>query len=133
MAEKEKNKDGVSMREIESFARRYAYEGFSALAIVVATISAIFDFFSGPRWSLIFAAAAVVISLFFSKKVEEIALKFHNFINKQERPTLIIIGVVRLVVALFLPFVIFTGMGFLAGLSYINISKNAAAKMDNKD
>ncbi len=132
MAEKDKNKDGVSMREIEGLARKYAYEGFSALAIIIAGISAIFDFFSGAKVSLFFAAAAVVVTLFFYRKVKGMLQRFYDFLTKQERSTLIVIGIVRLVLALFLPFVIFAGMGFLAGVSYTDVTKNAAEKLGDK-
>ena len=132
MAEKDKNKDGVSMREIEGFARRYAYEGFSALAIVIATISAIFDFFSGSGWSLLFCGVAAAVTLFFYQKIKETLHKFYGFITKQEKSTLIIIGVVRLIIALFLPFVIFASLGFLAGISYVDMSRNAASKMSDQ-
>ncbi len=113
----DKMKEGVSVKEIENFSKRYSYEILLALAIVVATVSAAFDFFSGPRWSVFFCGAGALLSVLLTTKVSTALRKFYEFFNKQEKSTQLILGIVRVVVALFLPFIIFCGIGLLAGIA----------------
>lgn len=114
----DKIKEGVSVEEIEQFSRKYTAEIFSAIAIIIATISSIFDFFTGPGWSLLLAGLGAVIGIIFPYPVENFLAKCYSFVQKQEKSTQIIIGVVRIIIALFIPFVIFAIMGLLAGSSY---------------
>ncbi len=114
----DKLKDGVSVEEIENFARKYTSEVFAAIAIVVASISSAFDFFTGPGWSLLLAGLGAVIGIIFPNPIENFLAKTYSFVQKQEKSTQIIIGVVRIIIGLFIPFVIFAMMGLLAGSSY---------------
>ena len=59
----EKIKEGVSVQELESLARKYTTEVFLILAIFVASISSIFNFFTGAGWSIAFAGLGAIISL----------------------------------------------------------------------
>ena len=52
----EKLKEGVTVKEIEEFARNHTMEVFSVLAIIIATITSCWDYFTGPGLSLFFAA-----------------------------------------------------------------------------
>jgi hypothetical protein len=114
----DKLKEGVSVEEIESFARKYTSEVFAAIAIIIASISSAFDFFTGPGWSLLLAGLGAVVGIIFPGPVESFLAKCYSFVQKQEKSTQIIIGVVRIIIGLFIPFVIFTMMGLLAGSSY---------------
>ena len=111
----EKLKEGVSVREIEEFARKHTIEAFSVLAIVIATISSMFDFFTGPVWSVLFTAIGMVLAVIFAESLERGVKKCYQFIHKQEKFTQMVLGVVKIVLALFIPFVIFLGIGVLAG------------------
>ena len=52
----DKLKEGVSVQELEEFARKHTTEVFSVLAIIVGAISSAFDFFTGPGWTIVFTA-----------------------------------------------------------------------------
>ena len=52
----DKLKEGVSVHEIESFARKHTSEVFPVLAIVIGSISSMFDFFTGAGFSIFFVA-----------------------------------------------------------------------------
>lgn len=119
----DKLKEGVSVEEIEHFARKYTAEVFLALAVVIASISSTFDFFTGPGWSLLLGGLGAVVSIIFPEQIARMFDKFYSFTNKQEKSTQIIIGVVRLIVAIFVPFIIFAEIGCLAGISYHERSK----------
>ncbi len=119
---KDKIKDGVSVQEIEDFAKRYTNEVFAALAILVATISSLFDFFTGAGWSVIFAGAGAVVAIIFPDQISKGLGKMYAMIHKQEKPTQIILGIVKLVAAILVPFVLFALVGLLAGCSdYIHL------------
>ena len=115
----EKLKDGVSVRELEDFARKYTTEVFSILAIIIATASSCWDFFlSGPKLTIFFTALGCVLSILFPLPVERGLKSLYQFVFKQEKSTQIILGSMKVVVALFIPFILFGFLGLLAGTSY---------------
>ena len=118
MAKKAKIKEGVSVEEIENFTRKYMWEVFSALAVIVASISSTFNFFSGAGWSIMLAGLGTLISIIIPTHMDKLFDKFYLFINKQQKPSQIILGIVEIVIALFLPFVIFAFLGLLAGIAW---------------
>lgn len=117
-------KDGVSVQEIENFARKYTNEVFSILALIVATISSVFDFFTGAGWSVVFAGIFAILAIIFPNQIERGLKKMYKVLSRDEKSTQIILGIVRIVIALFLPFILFGFLGLLSGISYhIHISK----------
>ncbi len=113
-----KLKEGVSVREIEEFARKHTVEAFFVLAILIATISSAFDFFTGSGWSVIFTSLGLILAVFFADRFEAGVKRCCQFFHKQERFTQIVLGVVKIVLALFVPFVLFFIVGVLAGTAY---------------
>ena len=125
----DKLKGGMSVEEIENFARKYTSEVFFALSVIIASISSTFDFFTGPGWSLMLAGIAAVIAAIFPEQTGGLLIKFYQFVGKQEKMVQIVIGVLRIVLAIFLPLVTFTGLGFLAGVAYFDYTKKAHMHM----
>ncbi len=119
-----KIKEGVSVEELETFARKYTTEVFLILAIIIASISSIFNFFTGPGWSLSLAGIGAILSIAFPEVVVRFQKKFFELISKQEKSLQITIGIARLILALFLPFVLFAEIGFLAGLGFHRYTKH---------
>jgi hypothetical protein len=113
----EKIKEGVSVKEIENFAKKYTCEVFSALAIFIATISSAFNFFTGSVWSVLFAGAGAIVALILPNQINKTLGKFYEMIKTQEKATQIIIGIVKLVIAIFVPLVLFALLGLLGGSS----------------
>lgn len=114
----DKMKDGLSVQEIEDFAKKYTTEVFIVLALIIACISSIFDFFTGPTWSLLFATVGAIVAMFLPEKIAEFGKKASVVVNKKDRATQVIVGVVRIVLAIFLPFIIFAVIGLHAGLGF---------------
>ena len=114
----EKLKEGLSVHELESFARKHTTEVFSVLAIVIAAISSAFDFFTGPGMTIIFAALGTIVAIFFPAPIEKGLKQLYSFTYKQDKTTEIILGAVKIVVAIFIPFLYFGLLGLLAGTSY---------------
>lgn len=113
----DKLKEGVSVKEIEDFAKKYTSEVFSALAIFIATVSSLFDFFTGAGWSVLFAGLGAITGLIFPNQVDAALEKFYSMVKRQEKPTQFIIGTVKLVIAIFIPFVLFCLLGLIGGTS----------------
>lgn len=128
----DKIKEGVSVQEVEDFARKYTTEVFSVLAIVFGSISSMYDFFTGPKLSIAFVAIGVILGVFFPVPVEKALKQFYSFSYKQEKTTQLILGCVQIIVGLFIPFVLFCGIGLLAGTSYHYYTRHAQIMSDNK-
>ncbi len=113
----EKIKEGVSVQEIENFAKKYTSEVFSALALLIATISSLFNFFTGSSWSVFFAGIGAIVGLIFPNQANKALGKLYGMLRTQEKSTQIIFGIVKLVVAIFVPFALFAILGLLGGSS----------------
>lgn len=120
-----KIKEGVSVQEIEKFARKYTTEVFLILAVLIGTISSIFDFFTGARLSIIFAGLGAIASLAFPEKIKTFHKKIAKFVLKKEKTSQIIFGIIRIAIALFIPFLLFAELGLLSGLTFHSLEKES--------
>jgi uncharacterized membrane protein len=127
----EKLKEGISVTELEDFTRRHTVEVFSILAIIIATITSCWDFFTGPKLSIFFMALSAVCSILFPAPIERGLKQLFNFVLKQEKSTQMILGAVNLVVAIFVPFILFALLGLLAGSSFHYFVRHAQAMREN--
>lgn len=128
----EKLKEGVSVKEIEDFTRKHTTEVFSILAIIIATISSSWDFFTGPKLTIFFTAIGTIFAVLFPVQMERGLKQFYNFIFKQEKTTQLIVGSVKIVVAIFIPFLLFGFLGLLAGSSYHYYMRQAQILSQNQ-
>ena len=129
----DKLKEGVSVQEIENFARKYTTEAFLILAIIIATISSMFGFFTGPGWSLVFAGLGAILSIGLPVKIIKFQKHIFKLLSKQEKTAQIIIGIVELVIGLFLPFVLFAEMGLLMGMAFHPLSGQKQEKAPHEE
>jgi hypothetical protein len=125
--------EGVSVKEIEGFVKRYMTESFLVLSIIIATISSIFSFFTGPSWSVLFLGMGAVVSIIFPEKLFALINKALCFLKKQEKASQIIIGIVRLVIAIFIPFITFAELGLLSGVGFCHKCSNECKDKETKD
>ncbi|MDP1608270.1 MAG: hypothetical protein Q8L98_03020 [Chlamydiales bacterium] len=128
----EKLKEGISVQELEDFARKYSSEVFSVIALVIAAISSIFDFFTGPGWAILFMTIGAVLGIFFPTPVDKGLKQLYEFVFKQEKSTQLILGGVKIVIAIFIPFVLFAITGLLAGTSYHYYTRRGQTAMHTK-
>jgi poly(A) polymerase Pap1 len=126
----EKLKDSVSFQDLDSFRRRYTREIFTVVSIAVASISSAWDFFTGPKLTIFVFALCVIATIFFADSVRKTVKKLYGFLNAQENSTQMILDCVSVVVAIFVPFVIFGALGFLAGLSFQYFSRQPKMSSD---
>ncbi len=114
----DKLKDGVSVKEIEDFTSKYTIEVFSIIAMVIASVSSVLDFFTGPRLSIIFLSLASIIAVLFANGVDNALKKCIQFTFKQEKSAQIVLGVLLFVIAIFIPFLYFGIFGLFVGIAY---------------
>ena len=110
-----KLKEGVSVKEIEAFAKKHRFEVFFCLAFIFACF---FSFvFFGPGWSIFLAGIGGILGVIMPARIELLTKKISQFIFKQEKTTQIVLGVVGLVVSIILPPIIFLLLGLHGGKS----------------
>ena len=128
----EKLKEGVSVHEIEQFARKHTTEVFTVLALLIGAISSTFHFFTGPGLTIMLAAIGAVLGIFFPAPVERGLKQLYSFTYKQEKTTQLVLGAVKIVIAIFVPFILFGVIGLLAGTSYHYYTRHAQITEVNK-
>lgn len=128
----EKLKEGVSVQQLEDFARKHSTEVFTVLAFIIAAISSIFNFFTGPTLTITFVAVGALLGVFFPIPVEKGLKHLYDFLYKQENTTQLVLGAIELVVAIFIPFLLFGLVGLLAGTSYHYYTRHAQVVRENK-
>lgn len=128
----DKLKEGVSVQELENFARKHTSELLSVLATLIAAFSSAYDFFTGPRLTILFLAVGVVVAIIFPTPIERSLKQLYQFTFKQEKTTELIIGGVKILIAVFIPFIYFGLVGLLAGTSYHYYIRHAQIMSENK-
>ncbi len=128
----DKIKKGISVEEMENFATKYTPEVFSGLAIVIGTVSSMYDFFTGPKLTLLLLAVGMVMGTFLPAPSEKWLKQYYSFAHKQEKTSQMVLGCVMIVVALFIPFILFGFIGLLAGTSYHYYTRHAQIMSENK-
>jgi hypothetical protein len=108
-----KLKEGVSVQELENFGKKYSAEIFLVLYFVLAVLLS--RFFFGPMWSIFLAGVGGILGVLLPIKVEKAVRGVFHFVNKQEKITRLILGIVGLIVAFFLPPLIFFFVGLVGG------------------
>ncbi|MDE3046061.1 MAG: hypothetical protein KGJ02_05405 [Verrucomicrobiota bacterium] len=121
----EKMKENIPVEEIERFTRRYATEVFSAGALIVGAISSLAHFFSGPGWTLFFAALGAILGIFFPEQVDRLLKWLYNFSFMQRKTAQTIVGIFEVAIGFFLPFAIYGLLGLLAGSAYHYYTRHA--------
>jgi membrane associated rhomboid family serine protease len=106
-------KEGVSVKEIETFARRHRFEVFFSLLFVV---SCLFSFLMwGTAWAVVAGAVGAILGVLLSGKVLHFSKVILQFIFKQEKTTQIVLGIVALILAIVIPPLIFLILGLHGG------------------
>lgn len=126
----DKLKEGISVEEIESFTRKHTTEVFTLLSIAIGAISSAFHFFTGPGLTIFSAAIGMIAAVLFPAHVDKLIKRYYSFCLKQEKSTQMILGAVKIVLGLFIPFVLFAGVGLLAGSSYHYFSRAGKGSED---
>lgn len=128
----DKIKEGVSVEELEGFARKHTTEVFTILALIIGAISSSFDFFTGPKLTIFFLTLGALVATILPTPTEKGLKQLYSFTFKQEKTTEIIFGAVKIIVAVFIPFIYFGLVGLLAGASFHYYVRHAQIMTENK-
>jgi len=107
-------KEGVSVKEIEQFAKKHRFEVFFCLMFLLACIFGILGAFS-PGWSVFLGMVGGILGIILPAKAGPMIEKMIHFVFKQDTTMQIIFGVIGLILAAVLPFVIFLIIGIAGG------------------
>jgi hypothetical protein len=108
------NKKGVSVKEIEEFTKKHRYEVFFCILFLLACIFGIVGYFRAA-WNIFCVMAGGILGVIFPHKVESFLGKIFGFIFKQDKTIQIVLGAVALILAIFIPFIIFLVVGLIGG------------------
>jgi len=107
-------KKGMSVKEIEEFTKKHSYEVFFCALFVLACIFSLVGHFGGG-WSILFAMGGAVLGTVLPTKTDSFVKMVFKFIFKQEKTIQIVLGAVSLILAIFVPFIIFLIVGLTGG------------------
>lgn len=110
----DKTKEGVSVKEIESYVKKHRFEVFLCAGFFLASFFSFLSYFS-PGWSIIAAGVGAIVGALFSGKVAHLSKMAMGFLFKQEGTTQLILGIVFLIIAVFIPWIIFLKIGLHGG------------------
>lgn len=122
----DKPKEGMSVREIESFAKKHRFEVFYCLAFVLACFFSFVMF--GPGWAVIGAALGAIVGVLLSGKVMHMCKTILHFVFKQETTTQIVIAIIALIIAILVPPVFFLILGLHGGKDMIHMVMEISAQ-----
>ncbi len=109
----DKPKEGVSVKEIEAFAKKHRFEVFFCLVFILACF---FTFVLwGPGWSIIAAAIGAIIGVLLAGKIMQFSKMVFSFVFKQEHTIQLVLGIVGLILAIFIPPLYFLLLGLHGG------------------
>lgn len=117
-----KLKEGVSVKEIESFAKKHRFEVFFCLSFVLACF---FTFVFFPAWSLVFLSLGAIAGVTMSVTIDKLLKSIMRFVMKQEKTTLLVLAVVSLVLSVFLPPLTFLLVGLSGGKNLIKTANES--------
>ena len=118
-----KKKEGVSVKEIEEFAKRHRFEVFFCLLFLLACIFGLVGMFGGG-WSILLAMVGAALGVIFPVKMDHLLKSVFHFVFKQDKTLLIVLGAVALLIACVLPFVIFFALGVAGGHAMYQMAGN---------
>lgn len=122
--DEEKKKEGVTVKEIEGYAKRHRFEIFFCILFVLASLFTLV--FWGPTLSIFLAGIGAILSVFLPGKVDHFARMMATKVLQKEATTQLIVGIVALIVAIFLAPLVFLWLGLHGGNSVIRLAKESA-------
>lgn len=121
MDEEKKKKEGVSVKELEGYAKKNRFEIFFCILFILASLFTLI--FWGPMWSVFATGVGGILSVLFTHQVENLAHKVLGTITSKELTFQLIIALLAFIVAIFLAPLVFLLFGLHAGLSLVAHTK----------
>ena len=113
------NKIRGNFSEVEKFARKHVTESFTAAAILIGALSSWGQLFIGGRGlSILFISLGTIAGVYFPSYIDSWIKRLYMFLAGEKKMAEILVGVLKIAVALFIPFIYFGFLGLLAGSAY---------------
>lgn len=123
-----------SLSEMERFTRKHITETLTVVAILVGAFSAWTHFFvGGLGMSLFIAGLCAIMGIFFPSQCDRVIKKIYSWSYKERKVSEMIVGGIKIAIALFLPFIYFGFFGLLAGMSYHYYNRHAESEQSNRN
>lgn len=107
-------KEGVSVKEIQEFAKKHRFEVFFCLMFLFACIFGLVGMFR-PGWSIFLGMVGGALGVILPIKIDQLLRSIFHFVFKQDKTILIVLGVVALLIACIFPFIVFLLVGVAGG------------------
>lgn len=121
--------EGVSVKEIEQFSKRYFIELFFTLLFFLATLFS--WLFWGLPWSILLAGIGGIIGTWMPKKIGQLSQSVFRFLRGQQKATRITLAIVFLIFAVFIPPLIYLLIGLAAAQSFFFHARDGAPHVEN--
>lgn len=121
----DKPKEGMSVKEIEAFARKHLYEIYFCLLFLLTCIFGWFGYFK-MGWNILFAMGGGILGVIFPVHIETLLKKVFGFVFKQDKAVMLVLGAVGLIFAIFVPFIIFLLVGLFGGRFMYQMAINSS-------
>ncbi len=123
----DKKKEGVSVKEVGDFAKKYRFEVFFCIIFIFACLFSLVGYFRAG-WSLFFLTGGAILGMIFPVKADALTKRGFQFSFKQDKMVKVILGIVALLLAIFLPFLIFLGVGLIGGRAIHKFALDSLAR-----
>ena len=120
-----KLKEGVSIKEIEEFAKKNRFDVFLCVLFFIACVFAFALW--GTGWCVVAAFIGTIVGILSSNQIEGLSKKGVLFLLKQESTTQIVLAVVLLVFAVILPLLYFFILGAHGGKSLHKLTSDTTS------
>jgi uncharacterized membrane protein len=124
--DEEKKKEGVTVKELEGYAKKNRFEIFFCILFVLASLFTLV--FWGATLSIFLVGIGGIVSVFLPQQIDQLSEKMAKMVFAKEGTTQLIIGIVALVVAIFLAPLIFLLVGLHAGKGMLRLAKESSEK-----
>jgi len=124
-------KEGVTVKEIEGYAKNYRYEIFFCALFVLATIFSLV--FWGSTLSIFLAGIGAIVGALLAEKIHQFAHKMAETVLSKGSSFQMIVGLVALIVAIFLAPLVFLVLGLHGGKSMMRRARKAHSDTEHRD
>lgn len=124
MENEEKKKEGVSIKELENYAKNHHFEIFFCILFILASLFTLV--FWGSTLSIFLSGLGGIVSVFMPAKIDSFSKKMAHKVFSKDATTLLIIGIAALVAAIFLAPIIFLLIGLHAGKSMLHLARDSS-------
>lgn len=121
-------KEGMSVKEIEQFAKNHRFEVFFCLMFVLACIFGLMGTFR-PGWSIFLGMVGAILGILLPAKVGPLMDKAIHFVFRQDKTLQLVFGVVGLILACLIPFAIFLFVGIVGGRAIHHMVGSSAPRV----